>query len=139
MDIKGACYFSKIHNQHIIIFLTNEDENGMALLVPLSSIKFNSNGTYLYNNERCDYYDDVCVLNINDIITDTGKSVLTKPTCVRYDKAAEMSVSDITSSHFQNQLEYRCIVDNKIFKRLQNGAKLSDNIPIYFQKYFELF
>ena len=49
MIIKGTCYFSHIHNQHVIVIISETDENGYALLVPLSSIKFHNNDRDFYN------------------------------------------------------------------------------------------
>lgn len=38
MNIKGSCYFSHIHNKHMIVILSESNKDGRVLLVPLSSI-----------------------------------------------------------------------------------------------------
>ena len=103
MIIKGTCYFSHIHNQHVIVIISETDENGYALLVPLSSIKF--------HNKPCSFYDHSCVLESSDIISHKNKPVLTKPTFAMYQLASKISVSDITKYQIDGKLEYRGTFD----------------------------
>lgn len=139
MIIKGTCYFSHIHNQHVIVIISETDENGYALLVPLSSIKFHNNGRDFYNNKPCSFYDHSCVLESSDIISHKNKPVLTKPTFAMYQLASKIYVSDITKYQIDGKLEYRGTVTDYVLKKLQNGAAKTEYIEEHLIKYFSLF
>ncbi len=139
MNIKGACYFSKLHNEHIIVIISDTDEYNKALIVPLSSIKFIENGKSMYNSLKCSPYDTACTLDIGDIVSDKNINVITKPTYALYKRAEEIDINLINTSQWKGSLEYRCMVSNEILAKLQNGAKVSDYLQERFYKYFDLF
>lgn len=139
MNIKGTCYFSKLHNEHIIVIISDKNKHNQVLLIPLSSIKFIENGKHEYNNKKCMPYDSACTLNTGDIISEKGVNVITRPTYALYKRAEEININTLNLSQLNGILEYRCKVDNSILKQLQNGAKLSHNLQERFYKYFDLF
>lgn len=139
MNIKGTCYFSKIHNKHVIVVISDTSKDNKALIIPLSSIKFSENGNYIYNGRKCNRYDDSCTLDSDDIIANNGQNVLNRPTFALYKLADEMVINEINLSQIKSLLEYRCIVSNDVLKKLQDGAKKSDRLEERFYKYFDLF
>ena len=139
INIKGACYFSHIHNKHIIVILSSINENNKALIVPLSSIKFRENGKDSYNNQPCSFYDHSCVLEHSDIISHTNKPVLDRPTFAMYKLADELTITDITKYQINGKLEYRGFVTENVLKKLQNGAKNTEYLEKYLFKYFNFF
>lgn len=139
MNIKGACYFSKLHNEHIIVIISDTDEYNKALIVPLSSIKFIKDGKSMYNNLKCSPYDTACTLDIGDIVSDKNINVITKPTYALYKRAEEIDINLINTSQWKGALEYRCMVSREILEKLQNGAKVSDYLQERFYKYFDFF
>lgn len=139
MNIKGTCYFSKLHNEHVIVIISDTNEQNNVLLVPLSSIKFVPNGKSLYNNLNCSPYDSACTLEQGDIISDKNINVITKSTYVLYKRAQEINIDKLNLAQLQGLLEYRCIVSNEILVKIQEGAKKSINMQERFYKYFDLF
>ncbi len=75
MDWRGYCFWaSDIPNQdsqHYIIITSNMNDDGMCLVVVISSIKS--------ENGKVKYHDKSCLLNVGDIIDDTGKNIIIKP------------------------------------------------------------
>ena len=45
----------------------------------------------------------------------------------------------INEYYMKDMFEYRCIVSNDVLKKLQEGAKKSDELENRFHKYFALF
>lgn len=139
MDIKGSCYFSHIHNEHVIVILSESDKDGNALLVPLSSIKFKENGKYQYQNQSCSYYDNSCIINSDEIISDNGQSVLNRPTYALYKFAGIISEQNLIQAILNGKLEYRCVLNNELLNRLQTGATKTDFLEGHLKKFFALF
>lgn len=140
MNIKGLCYFSHIHNKHMIVILSESDKDGRFLLVPLSSIQFKENGKYQYQNQSCSFYDNSCTINSDEIIADNGISVLNRPTYALYKFVGIISKQNLKQETLNGNLEYRCVLNNDLLNRLQIGATKSDfleenlkNTFIYFK------
>lgn len=139
MKIKGTCFFSKKHNGHIIVFISEANAENKALLVPLSSIKFTEEGSDTYENNRCRPFDHSCVLNKGDIISNNNIDVLTKPTYVFYKRAEELPIKDIVGLQFNSDFEYRCDVSSDVLEKIQEGAKNTSRLQERFYKYFSYF
>jgi hypothetical protein len=143
MTLKGVCFFAADYPNpqypHIVIALSDDDEQGNVLLVPISSIKFSNNGTSEYKNVRCTYYDMACVFAGNEITDDTGRYVLTKPSFARYQWAREIPHKEVTLKQLEKIYQYRCTVSDSVLKSLQKGAKVSKEMAPMYRKYFKFF
>jgi hypothetical protein len=124
VNFKGFCFFAPVPTPdipHFIIIISETSPQGKALLVPISSIK---------NNK---YYDKSCELNKNDI------AVLSKPSYIRYEKATEIEVNNITVNIFSKKYQHQCKISDTVLLRIQNGAKKSNEFAPVYKKYFDLF
>jgi hypothetical protein len=143
MTLKGFCFFAedcpKAGFPHVVVVISSENENGKSLLVPISSIKFLSTGQYKYKNISCKYYDEACVFDGNEIVDEKGRHVLNKPSFARYQWAQEVGSREIIFKQLSKIYRYRCKVTDVVMKKMQNGAKLSEELIPIFDKYFDLF
>ncbi len=108
-------------------------------MVALTSIKFNENGKYKYKNKSCSYYDNSCIIEPNEIISNKGLNVIKKPTYALYKLADIINEKDIIKYQLNGILEYRCEINKNLLNRLQNGAMMSEFLEEHFKKYFDLF
>lgn len=136
MDYKGYCLWADdipdTTAPHYIVIASSEDENGYVLVLAISSIKYRSDGSPKY-------YDPACVLNAGDIVDDTGKNVITKPSFVRYQYAVEMLPQAIFAKQLGRCYRYQCKISAALLKRIQDGARISAELEPRFRKYFDLF
>ena len=136
MDYKGYCLWADdVPNPeapHYIVITSSENPDGLVLVVAISSIKYRADGS-----EK--YYDKACVLNIGDIVDDSGRSIITKPSFIRYEYAIEMKSQDILSKQFTNQYKYKCKISEELLHRIQDGAKTSQELEPRFQRFFDFF
>lgn len=143
VDLKGLCFHGgdvpNTDYPHFIVIASDNNPEGKVLVVPFSSIKFNSTADYQYKGIPCKYYDDACVLDGNEIIDDNGKPVLNRPSFVRYEWALEIETSAVFTKKLHGIYRYKCRVPQDVLKRVQDGAKCSKEIKPYFSKYFSYF
>ena len=104
----------------------------MVMVVAISSIKYKTDGT-----EK--YHDKACLLSVGDIVDDKGRTVITKPSFVRYEYTVDMKTKDILSKQFDDKYRYKCKISEELLKRIQDGAKISEDLEPRFQKYFDFF
>ena len=50
-----------------------------------------------------------------------------------------MKTKDILSKQFSDKYRYKCKISDDLLKRIQNGAKTSQELELRFQKYFDFF
>lgn len=144
MDIRGYCFWAKDYpnngTDHYIVVASSENDDNKALVVPFSSIKFNPDSQHEYKSLSCKYYDKACVLDVGDIKdADNNLIVVIKPSYIRYEWAQEIDVGQIFAKQVKQQLHWKCTVDKSVLEKIQNGAKTSDELPEYYQKYFLYF
>lgn len=136
MDYKGYCLWADdIPNTdapHYIVIASSENPEGKVLVVAISSIKYRENGS-----EK--YYDKACILSENDIIDDKGNNVLSRPSFIRYEYAVEIVHKDLLKKQFNNHYRYKCKISDDLLKRIQDGAKISQELEPRFCKYFNFF
>ena len=136
MDYKGYCLWAddipNSFSPHYIVITSSENPEGMVLVVAISSIKYKKDGS-----EK--YYDKSCILTVTDIIDENGKSILTKPSFIRYEYAQEIKSNQLLTKQFANQYKYKCKISDELLKRIQDGAKQSQELQPRFFKYFDLF
>lgn len=131
MDFNGICFLADdVPNSgypHFIVIISKTSLENKVLLVPISSIKPNK------------YYDNACVLDENDIIADDEKSVLSKPSFIRYQWAQESDIKSIVDKKFSGMYRYKCKITNNILLKIQDGARKSKELAPYLKKYFIFF
>jgi hypothetical protein len=132
MDFNGTCFLAddvplNSTIPHFIVIFSKTLPNNKVLLVPISSIKPDK------------YYDKACVLNENDIIDENGKSILSKPSFVRYQWAQESDIRSIMDKKFNGMYRYQCKIANSVLLKIQDGAKKSKELKPYLKKYFDFF
>ncbi|MDR2100116.1 MAG: hypothetical protein LBP40_04725 [Campylobacteraceae bacterium] len=143
MDFNGCCFFASdepnVNFPHFIVIISSSNPEGNALLVPISSIKFEATGAYKYKGKPCKYYDDACVLEQTDIVTDNEEQVLNKPSFMRYEWAKEINVNTVLIKKFSKIYDYKCKISQNVLGKIQNGAKNSKELKPAYKKYFEYF
>lgn len=143
MPLKGVCFYGgdvpNANSPHFIVIISDRAPDNKVLLVPISSIKFNASSNFQYKGIPCKYYDDACVFDGTEIIADNGRPVLTKPSFARYEWALEVDAGLIFGKQLEGIYQYKCNVSETVLKRLQEGAKISQEIKPYFAKYFAYF
>ena len=136
MDYKGYCLWADdVPNPeapHYIVITSSANHDDMVMVVAISSIKYKTDGS-----EK--YHDKACLLFASDIVDDNGKSIITKPSFIRYEYAIDMKTKDILSKQFSDKYRYKCKISDELLKRIQNGAKTSQELEPRFQKYFDFF
>ena len=50
-----------------------------------------------------------------------------------------MKTKDILSKQFDDKYRYKCKISEELLKRIQDGAKISEDLEPRFQKYFDFF
>jgi hypothetical protein len=143
MNLKGYCFFAEdcpeVGFPHVVVVISNENESGKSLSVPISSIKFSSTEKYKYKNVSCKYYDKACVFDGNELVDEEGRSVLNKPSYARYQWAKEIGSKEIILKQLSKIYWYRCKVTDTVLQKMQNGARLSEELSSRLNKYFCLF
>ena len=136
MDYKGYCLWAddvpSPEHPHYIVVTSSENEEGMCLLVAISSIKYGRDGSPKY-------YDKACVIDVGDIVDSNGKDIIVKPSFIRYQYAQEKSIKSLMSYQFQNRYKYKCKISDQLLKRIQNGVLVSEEIEPRFKKYSDYF
>lgn len=136
MDYKGYCLWADdIPDSlalHYIVIASSENEDGNVLVLAISSIKYNSDGTPKY-------YDKACEINIGDIIDDAGNSIITKPSFIRYQYAVEMLSTSIFTKQISCRYKYKSKISDVLLKKIQYGATISAELEPRFRKYFNFF
>jgi hypothetical protein len=136
MDYKGYCLWANdvpsSDAPHYIVITSSSDPHNMVMVVVISSIKYKSDGT-----EK--YHDKSCLLSVDDIVDDTGKKILTKPSFIRYEYTVDMNSKTILDKQFSDTYRYKCKISDALLKRIQEGAKNSQELEPRFQKYFDFF
>ena len=136
MEYKGYCLWADdVPNPqapHYIVITSAANDDDMVMVVAISSIKYKSDGT-------AKYYDKACVLSVEDIIDSRGRQILTKPSFIRYEYALDMRTKDILSKQFADRYKYKCKISDELLQRIQNGAKISQELEPRFKKYFDFF
>jgi hypothetical protein len=141
MNLKGYCFFAKDCPEgcsHVIVIIS-QDENKNLLLIPISSIKFLPTGKHQYKNASCIYYDAACTFNGDEIKNENGSPIINRPSFARYQWAQETDSKKIISKQLLEIYQYRCRVTDSVLRNLQKGAKLSEELPPIFYKYFPFF
>ena len=136
MDYKGYCLWADdVPNPeapHYIVITSSANPNDMVMVVAISSIKYKTDGA-----EK--YHDKACLLSVGDIVDDKGRPIITKPSFIRYEYAIDVRTKDILSKQFGNKYRYKCKISEELLKRIQDGAKISEDLEPRFQKYFDFF
>jgi hypothetical protein len=143
MNLKGYCFFASDCPEkgapHTAVIISAPDKNKRSLLIPLSSVKFLVTGSYRYNGTRCKYYDAACVFEGDEIGDEKGRLVLNKPSFARYRWAREVDSHEVILKQLSKIYEYRCQVTDVVLQSMQNGAKISKELPSKFHQYFSFF
>lgn len=136
MNYKGYCLWADdIPNAkapHYIVIASKKNEEGFVLVLAISSIKYNQDGS-------SKYYDTACKVNIGDITDNDGNNIITKPSFVRYQYAVEMHQDAIFTKQIKRKYRYKSKLSDDLLKRIQNGAKISTELEPRFRKYFDFF
>lgn len=131
MNVKGYCLWAydipEPKNPHYIVIASDEMPDGKVLILPISSIKENK------------YHDKACEFDIEEIKDSENTNLLSKKSYIRYNEAREISSSVILSKQIKNIYQYKCKLSPENLQKIQTGAKISEELPQYFQKYFEFF
>lgn len=145
MDLSGYCFWAKNYPEedstsHYIVIASNTNAEGKALVVPISSVKFlDCYSRYKLDGKFCKRYDEACVIRENEITKSTnGNSLITKPSFIRYDWAKEVDIAKILENKDEN-LKLKNTISPDLLKRIQDGAKISEELEPRFEKYFHLF
>lgn len=136
MNYKGYCLWADdVPDEkapHYIVISSDEDEDGNVLVLAISSIKYNIDGTPKY-------YDKACPINIGDIIDCNGKNIITKPSFIRYQYAVELPSALILEKQLNNKYKYKSKISEELLKRIQDGSKISLELEPRLKKYFKYF
>lgn len=133
--LKGQCYKaddipSEHAPHHYIVIASDALPEGFVCVVAISSIKYNEHG-------REKFFDKSCVLSLDDIKTEDGKNLLTKPSFIRYQYAVELREQDIIQKTLTKRYKFVCRISDELLKRICDGAKISCEItPRLRKKYF---
>lgn len=119
---------------HFAVIVSQENEHGEVLIIPISSIKFSKTGQMEYNGQRCKYYDNACVITPEDI-----PGIIKKPSFARYQYATVSSNFEFLKKQLQSIFKYKGNVSEELLIRIQNGAKISKEIPERYKKFFDFF
>lgn len=136
IDFRGGFYWSDdVPNKtspHFIVIASNTNKDGKVLVIPLSSVKTDD-----FGQEK--FYDKSCIVFPPDILDDNGNTILSKKSFVRYQYATEMDAQKILQSAVSGSYKYHTTVKKELLIKIQDGAKISDELEPRFRKYFELF
>ena len=138
MDYKGYCFWASDipdpEAPHYIVITSSANPESYVLVVVISSIKYkDEEGTVPK------YYDKACELNVGDIVDDKGRSLIIKPSFVRYEWSQEIKEETLMLKQFQSAYKYKCKISDELLKRIQEGAKKSEELEERFKKYFPYF
>jgi hypothetical protein len=107
--------------KHLRIVISDPDVDGNVLIVSLSSIKPHR------------YHDPSCVLE------QENHSFIKHLSYINYKFAEEMICAEIVNDRFKGRVILKENVSDEVLERIQNGAKISLDLPEYFSKFFEHF
>ena len=109
--------------KHLRIVISNMADNGRALVVPISTV-----------HSRTQLYDKSCILRKGE------HSFLTEEKSYAfYGRAEALSQRDLDELARHGKLIVYEDVSEDLLKRLQEGARKSDQLPQYLMKYFDEF
>lgn len=138
MEYKGYCFWADDvpdpDAPHYIVIASSANPEGCVFVVVVSSIKYKDE-----NKTIPKYYDKACELNVGDIKDDSGNNLIIKPSFIRYEYSVEMKEEVLRLKQFKSNYKYKCKISDELLKRIQDGAKKSDNLEERFQKYFPYF
>ncbi len=117
---------------HYIVVTSDSNPEGLMLVCVISSIKYKPDGTPKY-------HDTACLIHPGEITDESGRSIITKPSFVRYQYACEMESNDILLKQLSGKYKYKCKISDALLKRIQDGAKISLELEPRFKKYFDYF
>ena len=109
--------------KHLRIVISNMADNGRALVIPISTV-----------HSKTQLYDKSCILYKGE------HSFLTEEKSYAfYGRAEALSQKDLDElSRYGKLIVYEDVSDD-LLKRLQDGARRSDQLPQYLMKYFDEF
>ena len=109
--------------KHLRIVISNMADNGRALVIPISTV-----------HSKTQLYDKSCILYKGE------HSFLTEEKSYAfYGRAEALSQKDLDElSRYGKLIVYEDVSDD-LLKRLQDGARKSDQLPQYLMKYFDEF
>ena len=125
---KRACFFGDVPNpesKHIVVVVSDVID-GKAVVVPLSSVKYKSDGT-------SKYYDKACVFEAGTFLDKDKNFSLNKKSFVRYEWAVEVDLNKIEKNGFK----FKCIIVSELFEEIIKGAKISAELEPRFLKFFK--
>lgn len=109
--------------KHLRIVISDMANNGRALVVPISTV-----------HSQTQLYDKSCILLKGE------HSFLTEDKSYAfYARAEALSQRDLDELAKQHKLIAYENVSPDLLKRLQDGARISDQLPEYLMKYFDEF
>lgn len=117
---------------HYIVITSDLNPAGLVLVCAISSVKYKLDGT-------AKYHDTACLIHPGDILDEQGRSVITKPSFVRYQYACEMESNELLLKQLAGKYKYKCKISDELLKRIQDGAKISVELEPRFRKYFDYF
>ncbi|MBR2104423.1 MAG: hypothetical protein IKP73_05315 [Bacteroidales bacterium] len=109
--------------KHLRIVISNMADNGRALVIPISTV-----------HSKTQLYDKSCILYKGE------HSFLTEEKSYAfYGRAEALNQKDLDElSRYGKLIVYEDVSDD-LLKRLQDGARKSDQLPQYLMKYFDEF
>lgn len=109
--------------KHLRIVISNMADNGRALVIPISTV-----------HSKTQLYDKSCILYKGE------HSFLTEEKSYAfYGRAEALCQKDLDElSRYGKLIVYEDVSDD-LLKRLQDGARKSDQLPQYLMKYFDEF
>lgn len=136
MDYKGYCLWASdvpvVGVPHYIIISSGKDERDNYLVVAISSIKYRADGTPRY-------FDDSCVIDVDDLKDENGNNILSKPSFARYQYSCVKSGRELLLKQLQNGYSCKCKISEELLKRVQDGAKVSKDLPEDYKRFFAYF
>lgn len=134
MDYKGCCLWAPdIPNEdasHYVIVASNENSKKEYLVVAISSIKYKDDGT-------AKYYDDACVLSVDDITDANGKNILKKPSFIRYQYALTLNVDELLARQILGGYQLMCKISDSLLERIRLGGLKSKELPTRYLSFFK--
>ena len=117
---------------HYIVIISDKDPKAQHLVVAVSSIKYKPDGSPKY-------YDTSCELSVDDIVDENGHRVLNKPSFIRYEYSAALRADELFMKQVFSIYKYKCRISDELLKRIQDGARISKELPVRYRHFFAYF
>ena len=136
MDYKGYCLWASdvpaIGVPHYVIVSSGRDDDDNYLIVAISSIKYKPDWTPRY-------FDESCVINVDDLKDENGNNILNKPSFARYQYSCVKSGKELLQKQISRGYSCKCKVSEELLRRIQKGAMISKDLPDDYKRFFAYF